>query len=407
MHAFLNHSSREVRTEALNWHARRYEDHGVLKSAADLLFDPETRPSDNYRVISALEIYCKGNDHTLALHAATILAEFVLLNVDYPGNDMTNLIWRGVRSLKAAQSPEEHEVVKAVFNSEVKDWRRGVALERLSELEGMEIAELLKASLSDKTLCQYAARGIAKVANGSDDASLTEALLGALRVEARKSVSRELVNALIAVGGNALLRLEGMMDELGSDEVMPVYWLVNDITPQKATELLVQAGVISSPQRDTMHQVEEKWQEKQDPRSIITLLLAANNRLAWFDRESSRVPPDYLGLLDYLSSISHDVFSAESFSHTFDRDSGESQIEFVYEDRAYEIVTRDFGGWFDVESLFQGLNATLVSAGKKERFVMLYTGDQTCAVVFAPGASFRQACRELRLPLLVDAPNGV
>lgn len=53
-------------------------------------------------------------------------------------------------------------------------------------------------------------------------------------------------------------------------------------------------------------------------------------------------------------------------------------------------------------SVIKGLNAALADAGYRERFVMLHSGGQTCALTFAPEAAFRQVARELRLPLEDD-----
>ena len=399
MNQFLKHPSREIRIIAVNWYARREKDQGALETAADLLLDTSVKPKENYGVISSLEIYCRGSERSLALDSAANLATFVHAYVDEPGNDMANLIARGLKALQDSDYPDEYQAVNAVLDSTVHDWRRGVALQRLSELRGLEIIDLLQISLNDATLRQFAARGIANIAAGYDDQTLIDTLLAALQVEKRNSVSREVINALLVIGGNALSKLEDMIPQLSPDEAMRVYWLANNISLQEAANLLVDTGLIPKPDQTSMHQIEEEWQEQQDPMSVVLSLFTDINRLVWFDCENGRVPPDYRDLLDNLVTISSPVFKPEAISQTVDNVSGQSEIAFIYDKKPYSILVQNLGDWFDVQTFFRGLNSILAGTGKNEQFFLLYTGDQTCIVVFAQRHAFLQVTESLKLPL--------
>jgi hypothetical protein len=400
----LRYPSRKVQTNLLNrWFARRQENHDALEVAEELLFGSEADPNENYWVVAALEKYCRGNKPELAKYAAALLARFVSGTVDYPGNTMTNLISRALSGLKAARYPEEAAILESVLGSSVKDWRRGAALERLAELDGMARADQLIDALSDRTLRSFAANGIAKIAAGSNNHRLIEALCSALKNEDRDGVKRTLTDAVITVGGkNVTVALEQISGQLTPDAAMRVFWLQNNLTPQQAIERLVQAGAIPIPDQDLIHKIDAQWRQNQRPLSVIFSLLFGVNRLVWFDCETSRLHPDYVGLMEDLAEISREVFLMQFISQRVNPATDESEIMFVVGDRAYSFTARDFGDWYDVEFVIKGLNAALIDSGSRERFIALFTGDQTSSITFAPEVMFRQAARELGLPLEAD-----
>lgn len=74
----------------------------------------------------------------------------------------------------------------------------------------------------------------------------------------------------------------------------------------------------------------------------------------------------------------------------------------MYNDKAFKFTARNLGDWHDERAVIAGLNEALQDAGREERFMQLYTGDQTCLVTFAPEPAFRQTAAVLHLPLEDD-----
>ncbi len=97
----------------------------------------------------------------------------------------------------------------------------------------------------------------------------------------------------------------------------------------------------------------------------------------WLDRETIGEPPDYVSVLYDLRDISQPVFAIEAVVQSYNENSDRVRLEFVFQEQAKAVYIQDFGGWLDVESLLYGLNAVLADTGKEERFIMLYTGDQS------------------------------
>lgn len=394
----LKHSSRDVRISALHWYSRRSNAPEAILTTRELLFQKDVPPTDNYAVIGSLEICCRSKNETVAAEAAKLLAEFILRYVDYPGNYMANLISNAMDGLKASRYHEERKVVWVLFRSQVKDWRRGVALRRLAEIEGEAQIGLLKESLSDRDLRQFAAQGIAEVTQGSDNSQLVDVLLKALQEENREDVIRNLINALIAVEGEAVASHKGVFELLPPYDAMRIHWLTNKINPDVAARYLSKAEIIDPPTEELLQQLRMKWHEDHDAFFIMVSLLGSSNRLFWFDRETSTIPADYANVFQGFFNIGHGVFTAESFSQVFNEVTQELEILFIYDKRVHTFRTFE-SGWYDAESILQTLNEALSQSGKSERYILLPTGDQTCIVIFAPEGKFRKVVQKLRLPV--------
>jgi hypothetical protein len=390
---FLRNGPPRVRSQILIYLSRRGEDKGALDVAKELL----QADTEVHSTVGCLETYCQSENPNLARRAADILVEFVQINKDRPGNDVTNHIWHALDGIMAAKHPQREQLLKEVLNGPVIDWRRDVALRHLALLEGEAGLYRLKEALTVPELCQAAAEGIADQAKGRSDPDLVDALVTATHQEQRGRVLAKLVNALVAIDADVATHLKDVMDRLKPDDAMRVYWLTNNITPSNVAERLVDAGAISLPTETQLRELENEWEKKQAAHQIMISLLG--DRLAWFDTESGLVTPDYLDLITLFLDISQPVFKAENFSQTVDDASGDSTVRFIFDSREYAFTAQNFGDWYDVPSVIEGLNQALTDSGRSERFLSLYTGDQTAAIVFAPGKAFRQVAHDLRFPL--------
>jgi hypothetical protein len=396
---YLTHSSRKVRTDVLQWLARRHEDRGALAIAEALLFD-SNETQDIYWVMSALESYCASNQPELAQRAAGLLARYIRTYGQQPDNTTANLVWRAIGGIAKAQYPEEKQLLETVLNFSTTDWRRGIALERLGEIEGLAGVQRLQLALSEPSLRGFAAKGIAKLMHGQSDSLLVESLTQAAQDETRQEVVRDLVSALIAMSdADAKLVLENLSERLDPLQTMRVYWHLNNLTPRAAIDQFVQAKIIPVPSDEVIDKLEEYWEGDHQPFGFILELLHSQKRISWFDCETSWVQVNYKDLMGTLLDIAKDVFPVEAVSQQVYEESGESDVQFVYNNKAYTIKARYFGDWYDVEAVFYGLNTVLAETNLAERFLLLYTGDQTCIPVFLPELAFRQIAANLRIPL--------
>lgn len=386
----------QIRVKLLSQLARRGEDRGGLDAAEELL----AADSETYRVIGALEDYSKGDDPALAQQAAELLVDFVRENTDRAGNDITNHLSRALDGIVAAQHPEREEMLKQVLNGPVEDWRRGTALYHLAPLEGEAGYPRLRTALADPELRSYAAQAISANPPSSGDSELEQALISAARQERNGRTLSRLLDALVAVGVEMNDIPEDVKGRLEPDTAMRVHWLANGITARRAVELFVEGGIIPAPTEEQLQELDARWEQERSAHGTVISLL--EKRMAWFDTETGFVPPDYLDLLSQLFSISHLVFQTIAPSQTVDEESGESEIRFVYNDKEYAFTVRNVGDYYDVPSVLAGLNRALAEGERTERFLPLYTGDQTAAVAFVPEESFLQISEALHIPLEDD-----
>ncbi|MFN2298103.1 MAG: hypothetical protein ACK2UB_04580 [Anaerolineales bacterium] len=392
------HRSRKVRTDVFLWMARHHEDPPDWKIPEKLLFGGRHNPHDDYWVLAALEKYCESPHRPQAQKAADLLARYVRDHGARPDNWTANFVSRAVKAVAKTQYPRERQMLERVLRSNAADWRQGAALRRLAELEGEAGIHRLGAALSKRWLRKDAAQGLAKQVGGCRDPELRRSLMDAAWDESRPEVLRELVSALLAMGEKDTLPfLKGLSDRLGPHENMRVHWLANKITPQEAVQRLTRPGIIPLPGDDTLRKIEGKWEEHQSPIEIIVMLLRACRRLVWFDCESGKVPVDYIPLMGDLLSMAREVFPTEAVSQQADPNGEEPLIRFIHGRNAAAFRVRNLGDWYDVESMIHGLNRALEEDGREERFLLIFTGDQSCLVTFGPETAFRRAAEDLLL----------
>jgi hypothetical protein len=399
----LNYPSATVRADALFWTALKNQ---VVPStwhtANALLFNEKPGTSNLYRVVSALEWYCGSPHSAEARQASDLLARFVSERQDQTGNEMANVISNALKGLAKSHYPHEVDILRGVIDWGADDWRRGAALQRLIKLAGKAETTRVIAALSEPKLRVYAARGINQVGNEISSIHLRDALIGAYYEETRQEVLGELVHAILAVDPQVLPLLRESLSRLRPFDVMKIVWLSQNITPRMAIARLTKEAGIPNLSSDLIDEAEKEWLETQDSGRVVMMLLYKVQRLCRFDCEAGVVPPDYVELLTKLVAIGQPVFNARLFSQQVDDETDESHIRFVLENKVHDFTTENIGDWYDVRAVLTGLNKSLAAEQKPERFIMLHTEDQTCAITFAREAEFREVARDLALPLAED-----
>lgn len=393
---FLQNGSARVRSSIISYLSRHSEDKGALAAAKEMLQED----SEIYSVVSSLETYCKSQDPYLSQRAASLLIDFVHMNMGRSGNDITNHLWHALDGIVAVQHPQRERVLKEVLAGPVKDWRRGIALRHLAELEGDAGLDRLREALIDPGLRQFAAEGIAAGTKGKNDRQLVDALVATAHQEDRPHVLAKLLDALIALNADMNAIPEEIAKRLEPNEAMRLYWLANNVTPRIAAEKLVGAGVIPSLSEELLLGLDKEWEQQRLPHLIMFSLL--RNQTAWFDTESGLPTPDYLELTTQFLAISQDVFKADAFTQTIDDASGDSVIRFVFDGNIFTFTAQNLGDWYDVRAITTGFNQALADSGQPRRFLSLYTGDQSAAIVFAPETDFRQVASILHFTLEED-----
>ncbi|MBW4621999.1 MAG: hypothetical protein KME17_21870 [Cyanosarcina radialis HA8281-LM2] len=412
--SLLNHPSPRLRVKVASEFLRRGKDNGALDAAEKSIVAPKQDLDEIHQLVSALEGCAQGENRELALRAADILIRYILANLNRSDNATANAMWSAMRGLEAVRHPEEAQILRSILSSNLEYWARGIALQRLGELEGEAGIVRLQNALSDRQLRKDAAEGIAKVAKEREDPALIDNLVAALQQDDRSDVLSAIVDALIAVGADVVSILAENAKELEPYDAMKIAWMSKGITPKIAAQELVAAGVIDPPEEKLLSQLEEGWQTNHQPSEIIFSLLDSSNCLSWFDCETSIIPVDHVELIEDLMEISSDVFKVEAISESWqseNEDDPESilggEVQFVYNRKVHRFDVEYLGDWYDVNSVLKALNSALEEAERPERFMLLYTGDQTCLVVFAPARIFLEVADRLHIPLEEDPESAM
>jgi HEAT repeat protein len=406
----LQHRSPSVRVKVASEFLRHGKDNGALDIAENLILDGY----EINQLMSALESCAKGENRELAMRAADILLRYILANLNCLDNGTVGAIWSAMRGLEAVEHPEEAQTLRSILSSPIEYWARGTALQRLGELEGEAGIVRLQNALADPQLRQDAAEGIAKVAKRREDAVLIDSLTAALQQDDRSNVLSAIIDALIAVGADAVSILAENTKELDPYDAMRVAWISKGITPKMAAKELVEAVVIRPPEEELLERLEEDWQRDRQPSTIIFWLLDFSKRLTGFDCETSIIPVDHVELIEDLMEIGSDVFQVEAISESWQLENEDDpeailggEVQFVCNRKLYRFNVEYLGDWYDVNSVLKALNSALEESGRSQRFMLLYTGDQTCLVIFAPVMAFLEVADRLHIPIEEDPESAM
>lgn len=401
----LHHPSYNIRSEVLfRFFAERDIDEGALDVAENMLFE---LPSGAYWVRAALEKYCVYGKN-FQNRAAELLARDIKAWINSP-SDITNILLHNLPALKASSYPNEKELLEMLWNSPVKDTRRGYALERLCEYDGLSRKGDLLKSLSDPQLRSFAGKGLELVATNTGDQEVVKALLDAIAQENNiyeTNTRAILINALIAVGGDPVLLLESLPPEIPPFQLTKLYWLAKKLSPRKLIAKLVKNQVIEPLHPKQINVIECKWRETQSPPQVLGQIFEYAQQWHWFDAESGMIPSDYEELLYDLAEISKGQLSLTKIVQKYLPKEEKSEITLEVNNETYHLATTDNLDYYDTESVFNGLNSFLKHLNKEEQYILLYTGDQTATVIFAKAKQFIEIAHEFMIPLQQDFDNA-
>ena len=148
----LEDSRADVRAEAAIALGRSGQDRGAVFVIDDMLARPDDpKHSKHYYLILALEHLCKSGDPETRARAGAVAVKAVRRNLT-SGNETANHVWNCLRAIRAAQAPDEAELLRDVISSSLDWWVRGEALKRLAQLDGRNAAGRLLSALSDPDL---------------------------------------------------------------------------------------------------------------------------------------------------------------------------------------------------------------------------------------------------------------
>ncbi len=401
--ALIADADPEIRLSVARWLALRGEDGGALAVVEELLFRPGLDRHDAYWLTSALRDLAERGAPDARRNACRLAMKYLRAHLDDNDNHVANHASFCLEAIAAVAPVDERELLSEIIGSNLQGWLRGSALNRLAEIEGAEGVERLCDALADKDLREQAAKGLTKLARGSRDPRMLEALAAALDDARGEQVIAAVIEAIMAVGGAPSAILERAMARADPDDAMSLHWLLNDIGPRHLAERLAAAGAIAMPGKRKMAEYQAQWNEDRRAPSILWDMLGTAGRLTGFDCDTGEAPADHASLVQRLGEITGGILALEDVSQTVEPEpDGDCKVRFVCNGRGYSFIARNLGCYYDLRSVLDNLNGILASFGRKERFFQLYNPGTIGIVACAPEEQFVAMARDLRIPLQLD-----
>jgi hypothetical protein len=359
-----------------------------------------------YWLIRELKDLCCSGDPDVCRRAAAIAAEFIRRNCDVArsardANSMSNYVLACLDGIAAVAPAGEMDLLKEILASKLLWYARGQALVRLAELEGTIGVVRLCAALAEVEYRSAAAEGLQKLARGTADAAVIEALDGALDLPGNTATITAIARAAIAVGGDLRSPLEKAVTGVAPDFAMTIRWLQHGVTPKDLAEHLSAACGGLRPTDAEMQEYEASWEDEPDAFSLLTdMLWTLGERLTGLDCKDSH-PPDYPGLLETLGDITGGVFEIENVLQAT-AEQGQWRVSFDHRGEAFTFFVDDNGRYYDLRAVLDGLNEILARLGYRDQFFQLYTGSSAVIITFVHAEEFLRAANALHIPIELD-----
>lgn len=414
----LKDRDRSVRLAVVQWLATHNKDEGALNVAEELLLSREQSFGEQ-SVIYSLKDYIKSGNPIFIQRSVELLVRYVSQTIQHPPQpadsaiarinqaEVANQLHWALEAIAQANYPQEKQLLMAVVDSTAEDWVRGVALDRLVQLDRKATLPRLQAALSDQVLGQYAAATLAKVTRSQPDiesslnrSAAIKTLVDRLNTEPQADALTNFLDALIALNGDVRAISPTVVERLDPFQRMQMVWVTKGLTPRKLGERLVQAGIINPLDPQQWQEIEQSWHKQGKAFNSVIELLSMAERITVFDAETV-IPVDYKKLIADLMEVSHGRFQVSAVSQFEQQDTSNfsEQVQFVYRNQVYRFTPRDMGDWYDVDATLKALNEALKANGQPERFIALEPDGQFQIVVFAPDSTFREIAREFAIPL--------
>jgi HEAT repeat protein len=286
---------------------------------------------------------------------------------------------------------------------------RSEALRAIVRLKGAAALPVLQAAFKDKQLCHAAVAAAADSFAGSGDPTVLNALaeLNQDDFYAKPAI----VAAAMAVSPEetALVVREIVSTKSYADyQGPPIFWYFKKITVETALADFINAGLIEDRSyADEIAAVRAEYNHY-SPYDVFLNVLEQTWQLAWFDVEVGTYPVPHDNLVHQLARISAGRFQAAHIDQTVVGDPERDEtltykLQWICGDRLYTVAPQDHGDWYDLGTIIDGANTALEDNGRKERFLLLNTGDQTAQVIFGDQATLEAMAAKYQLPLVTDA----
>ena len=403
--ALLTHRDPALRKKAAMERASRYQDPAAWPILRRALADvaPGEAHERHFLLLGLVDL-CGSESPALRKEVVAAAAAEVERRWNMSDNGTANEVWNLLRCFETARTPLETKVLEGVLASNIKSWVRGVALKRVSEIEGEA--------------------GIARLDAALDDVTLRAAALSALRDRRRESATPELVDrvrlifeeagdqgiralaydALVTLGGGqdpAIRRYLARLDPVRRFEASA---RLRGISAEEMLQALAAAALVPGTSNDAAETFVEAW-DTDSKWSAVLGLLHENRRLEGFDTEDDAVPPNYVSLLHGFAEIAKPDIVLSKIAMRPQAEEGKHRLSLLMDGRALEFPVADYGDWFDVTGLLAGLNDGLAAGGSDRRFVALYDAGQFAFVTFGDGPRIQGLARDHAFPVAAD-PDG-
>lgn len=402
--ALLEHPDAELRKRAAFQRATYQQDPAAWPVLRDLL--AEAQPGDRYRLVNAMADLCGSDDVAVRDEILRAVSTEIERQLDKTDNEASNEVLNLLRCYERARTPREAEILERVLASSLEDWVRGVALVRLSRIEGMAGVGRLMAALEDETLQPEALRALGEQGAEIAAPALIEKVREIFDQTDKQHVRGRALDALVGMGAGQDPAIRRHLDALDPVRRFEAAATLRNTPAEEMLRALTAAALASAEATDAAEDFRAAWQEGSKWEATLRLLYGSG-RLDGFDTEDATVPPNYIGLLHGFAEIAKPDVVISEIGMRPEIEDDRHEVFLRLDGRPLEILVADRGDWIDLSRLMAGLNGGLEETGSGLRFVVLYTGDQTAIVTFGDGVKIQDLVRDYAFPLADDPDESM
>jgi hypothetical protein len=382
----------------------------------DVLLAPGDKlQHERYQALGGLKDLVAVLRDPLRDEIARVAAHQIEVQFDRDDNASANEVWHLLAVIEKSAPTWETGFLERVIASRLMPWLRGIALQRLTRLQGLAAVTRLRTSLDDPGLAPAALSALIDLGGQAATADIVDRIRTLIADTKDMRLATTAADALTALGRGDDPVLVTHVDKLEPWPRFAVTVRAKKVSADAFLALLQDAGVLDGARLtaagpDMVDGFRTAWQERKEAVALVELLVRTK-ALHWFDTESHRVPPDYVALLAELAEIARPRFRIDGTSMRSadepERGAPRHEILLLFDGRPVRILVDDLGDWFDVGSLLGQLNTEIAASGKPERFVTLHTGDQSAQVILGHAAKLLALRRDYHFPIADDPDTAM
>lgn len=330
---------------------------------------------------------------------ANLVRQKIELLMTRSDNHSDNLVYRLLKPLSAAAPPWETDLLERITKSCLGSLARGDAVKRLVKICGAACLDLLLELAGDPAIAPSVAEAIGRASRKETRPEVPTTLLTMLNDRRNSRTPSAAARALISLGLYTNPAIAEHLNEFDPWTAFAFRVKASGMDARSVIDRLLAARVVDAHHAKLVKPAVinklQKALDAGDGFGGIHSVLHSTRSACIFETKSGGAP-DYGQVLSDLSkAFSRRLLISEIEPPFYDENCRE--ITCKVDGLQTRLNPKPIGKYVDLETVLNGINASLAAAGQDERFVSLR--DDGACVIFGNGRAILELVDNLGLPL--------